>query len=195
MMNDFITADLMQKIEQLSPISPNQQIKTRMSDVIMINCEDNNNLSSSRSSANSGLYSDTSEELELKEDENTKKRNKKGGNINNEDSGGKAGINVNSSSSQQQQQRNMLMMITHNKMKNFEKKFNKSFCAGDKGSNSNSNNNEHGLLFNQHSHSIGGFSSNNNNNKSQVYSYYDSTSRYLSQVLQGEEIEKNESKA
>ena len=194
MMNDFITADLMQKIEQLSPISPNQQIKTRMSDVIMINCEDNNNLSSSRSSANSGLYSDTSEELELKEDENTKKRNKKGGNNNNEDSGGKAGINVNNSS-QQQQQRNMLMMITHNKMKNFEKKFNKSFCAGDKGSNSNSNNNEHGLLFNQHSHSIGGFSSNNNNNKSQVYSYYDSTSRYLSQVLQGEEIEKNESKA
>ena len=87
MMNDFITMDLMQKIEQLSPISPNQQIKTRMSDVIMINCEDNNNSSSSssRSSANSGLYSDTSEELELKEDENTKKRNKKGvNNINND---------------------------------------------------------------------------------------------------------------
>ena len=193
MMNDFITMDLMQKIEQLSPISPNQQIKTRMSDVIMINCEDNNNSSSSssRSSANSGLYSDTSEELELKEDENTKKRNKKGGNnINNDNNGCKACINVNNSSQQQQQN---MMMITHNKMKNFEKKFNKSFCAGDKGSNSN-NNNEHGLLFNQHSHSIGGFSS-NNNNKSQVYSYYDSTSRYLSQVLQGEDTEKNESKA
>ena len=193
MMNDFITMDLMQKIEQLSPISPNQQIKTRMSDVIMINCEDNNNSSSSsRSSANSGLYSDTSEELELKEDENTKKRNKKGvNNINNDNNGCKACINVNNSSQQQQQN---MMMITHNKMKNFEKKFNKSFCAGDKGSNSN-NNNEHGLLFNQHSHSIGGFSSNNNNNKSQVYSYYDSTSRYLSQVLQGEDTEKNESKA
>ena len=209
MMNDFITADLMQKIEQLSPISPNQQIKTRMSDVIMINCEDNNN--SSRSSANSGLYasSDSSEELELKEDEITKKRNKKGGkntnNNNNEDKAPfgfvKDNVNMNINSSDignNVQQQNMIM---HNKMKNFEKKFNKSFCAGDKGSNNhnssrdnNNINNEQGL-FNQHSHSIGGFSSNNNNNKSQVYSYYDSTSRYLSQVLQGEEIEKNESKA
>ena len=199
MMNDFITADLMQKIEQLSPISPDQQIKTRMSDVIMINCEDNNN--SSRSSANSRLYgsSDSSEELELKEDEMTKKRNKKGGKNNHEDKTpfvfeekikDNANSNINSVDTGNSVPQSML-----HKMKNFEKKVNKSFCAGDKG-NTSSNNNEQGLFteYNQHSHSIGGFSSNNNNNKSQVYSYYDSTSRYLSQVLQGEETEKNESK-
>ena len=58
MMNDFLTADLMQKIEQLSPISSNQQIKTRMSDVLMINCDDNNS-SSGSSDDNSNLYSKT----------------------------------------------------------------------------------------------------------------------------------------
>ena len=157
MMNDFITADLMQKIEQLSPISPDQQIKTRMSDVIMINCEDNNN--SSRSSANSRLYgsSDSSEELELKEDEMTKKRNKKGGKNNHEDKTPfvfeeKIKDNANSNIKSVDTGNSVPQSMLH-KMKNFEKKVNKSFCAGDKGNNS-SNNNEQGLFteYNQHSH-------------------------------------------
>ena len=199
MMNDFLTADLMQKIEQLSPISSNQQIKTRMSDVLMINCDDNNS-SSGSSDDNSNLYtsSDTSEELELKEDEKTKKKNKKNTNINkakppfalNEQLKDNNIHNIDIATNMQQQH------VTQ-KMKNFEKKFNKSFSAGITHKNSS---NDHVLFIDggKHSHSLGGVNSNNNNNnnvnKSQVYSYYDSTSRYLSQVLQIEETEKNESK-
>ena len=177
MMNDFLTADLMQKIEQLSPISSNQQVKTRMSDVLMINCDDNN--SSSESSDNSNLYSssDTSEELELKEDERTKKKNKKNTYINK----AKAPFALNEQLKDNINHIDMGNNAPQNgtqKMKNFEKKFNKSFSAGVTHKNSS---NDHVLFMDggKHSHSLGGVNSNNNNNnKSQVYSYYDSTSRY-----------------
>ena len=194
MMNDFLTADLMQKIEQLSPISSNQQIKTRMSDVIMINCDDNNS-SSGSSDDNSNLYSssDSSEELELKEDEKTKKKNKKNTNINKAKPPFALNEQLKDNINNIDIGNNIPQQHVAQKMKNFEKKFNKSFSAGVTHKNSS---NDHVLFIDggKHSHSLGGVNSNNNNNKSQVYSYYDSTSRYLSQVLQSEETEKNESK-
>lgn len=72
MMNDFLTSDLMQKIDQLSPITSTRQFKSRMSDVEMVNCEEND-------SPSSELLESSSEELELKEEFpiEKKKKNKK----------------------------------------------------------------------------------------------------------------------
>ena len=70
MMNDFLTSDLMQKIDQLSPITSNRQFKSRMSDVEMVNCEENE-------SPSSELLESSSEELELKEEFPIEKKKKK----------------------------------------------------------------------------------------------------------------------
>ena len=70
MMNDFLTSDLMQKIDQLSPITSNRKFKSRMSDVEMVNCEENE-------SPSSELLESSSEELELKEEFPIEKKKKK----------------------------------------------------------------------------------------------------------------------
>ena len=72
MINDFLSSDLMQKIDQLSPISSNRHFKSRMSDVELVNCEDNNS-----SQSQDDLLDSSSEELELKEDVPFKKKIKK----------------------------------------------------------------------------------------------------------------------
>ena len=71
MMNDFLTSDLMQKIDQLSPITSTRQFKSRMSDVEMVNCEEEND------SPSSELLESSSEELELKEEFPIEKKKKK----------------------------------------------------------------------------------------------------------------------
>ena len=64
MINDFLSSDLIQKINSLSPISSNEQIKTRISDVNLVNYEDNN---SDVCDSDDLLSQTSSEELELKE--------------------------------------------------------------------------------------------------------------------------------
>ena len=81
MINDFLSSDLMQKIDQLSPISSNRHFKSRMSDVELVNCEDNNS-----SQSQDDLLDSSSEELELKEDvpfeKKIKKKSKKNTKVN-----------------------------------------------------------------------------------------------------------------
>lgn len=165
MINDFLSSDLMQKIDQLSPISSNRHFKSRMSDVELVNCEDNNS-----SQSQDDLLDSSSEELELKEDVPFEKKIKK------------------------KSKKNTKVTFGISSMEKDKKsktsKLNKSYTARGLDQENMALKCQTGSK-NYHSRSF--HSRINDNSKNRLFSYYDSTSKYLSQALL-EEQEKNENK-
>ena len=160
MMNDFLTSDLMQKIDQLSPITSTRQPKSRMSDVEMVNCEEEND------SPSSELLESSSEELELKEEFPIEKKKKKKKN---------AKVTFGVSSMEKEDKKSEI------------KKLNKSYTAREAKKENFIENKANNSTINYHNKSFS-----NANNTSRIFSYYENTSKYLSQALAEEE--KNDKK-